>query len=73
MEGILNMEKDTQYRDNEYPIVPTEDEANEFEEYSELTMAIRKKIDEMPSISLTLKLTLTSWSMQPNRGQNHTQ
>eukprot|EP00971_Amphidinium_carterae_P294218 5841918-Amphidinium_carterae.1 len=43
------VEEDTQYRDNKYPIQPTEDEANEFEDYNEITMSIRKKREEIIS------------------------
>eukprot|EP00971_Amphidinium_carterae_P204882 4066208-Amphidinium_carterae.1 len=31
------VEKDTQYKDNKYPIQPTEDEADELEDYNEIT------------------------------------
>eukprot|EP00971_Amphidinium_carterae_P036684 721007-Amphidinium_carterae.1 len=36
------VEEDAQYRDNTYPIQPTEDEADELENYNEITMSIRK-------------------------------
>eukprot|EP00971_Amphidinium_carterae_P159498 3161818-Amphidinium_carterae.1 len=38
--------EDVQYRDNKFPSQPTEDEADEFEEYNDLTMTIRKKRDD---------------------------
>eukprot|EP00971_Amphidinium_carterae_P042383 832920-Amphidinium_carterae.3 len=44
----------TRYRNNKYPIQPTEDEADELEDYNDLTLSILKKGDEITSISRTL-------------------
>eukprot|EP00971_Amphidinium_carterae_P035959 706951-Amphidinium_carterae.3 len=52
------VEEDIQYRDNKYPIQPTEDEADEFEDYNEITMSIRKKRDVIISILQTLNYVL---------------
>eukprot|EP00971_Amphidinium_carterae_P335925 6472018-Amphidinium_carterae.2 len=41
--------EDVPYRDKRFPIEPTEDEADEFEKYNDLTMTIRKKRDELTS------------------------
>eukprot|EP00971_Amphidinium_carterae_P094156 1863565-Amphidinium_carterae.5 len=61
--GIRNIqdayvEEDVQYIDNKYPIQPTEDEADELEDYNDLTLSIRKKRDEITSISQTLNYVL---------------
>eukprot|EP00971_Amphidinium_carterae_P351306 6492043-Amphidinium_carterae.1 len=50
-------EEDTQLRDNRSPTVPTEDEADELEDYIELTVSIRKR-DEIRSISQSLNYAL---------------
>eukprot|EP00971_Amphidinium_carterae_P005951 117354-Amphidinium_carterae.1 len=39
--------EDTQFRDNWYPMISTKDEANELEDYIELTLSIRKKGDDI--------------------------
>eukprot|EP00971_Amphidinium_carterae_P225472 4472265-Amphidinium_carterae.1 len=43
----MPMQEDTQFRDNRYPIVPTEDEADELEDNKELTMSRERY--EIPS------------------------
>eukprot|EP00971_Amphidinium_carterae_P135756 2689745-Amphidinium_carterae.1 len=46
------------YRDTRYPIQPTEDETDEFADYVEMSLSIRKKRDEITSVSQTLKYVL---------------
>eukprot|EP00971_Amphidinium_carterae_P205422 4076820-Amphidinium_carterae.1 len=41
--------EDTKYRDQRYPIQPTEDEQDEFADYVELSLNIRKKREEITS------------------------
>eukprot|EP00971_Amphidinium_carterae_P312377 6208689-Amphidinium_carterae.4 len=57
-------------KDNKYPIQPTEVEGEELEDYNELSLAVRKKRDEISSMH---KVSSMSRSIQPNQGQNHTQ
>eukprot|EP00971_Amphidinium_carterae_P099116 1959971-Amphidinium_carterae.1 len=73
--------EDIQYRDHKYPIQPTEDEADELEDCNEITMSIRKKRNEIVSISQTLNYSLIDATKpgsehtqctQPNQDHNHT-
>eukprot|EP00971_Amphidinium_carterae_P307957 6120104-Amphidinium_carterae.1 len=41
--------EDVNLRDQRYPVQPTEEEQYEFTEYSEMSLAIRKKRDEITS------------------------
>eukprot|EP00971_Amphidinium_carterae_P088500 1751095-Amphidinium_carterae.1 len=52
------VEEDTQYQDNKCPIQPTEDEADGLEDCNEIMMSIRKKRDEIISISQALSYAL---------------
>eukprot|EP00971_Amphidinium_carterae_P291786 5792175-Amphidinium_carterae.1 len=47
--------EDTQYRDQKYPV---QEEPYEFGEYAEMSLTIRKKRDEITSISQTLNYVL---------------
>eukprot|EP00971_Amphidinium_carterae_P287102 5699274-Amphidinium_carterae.1 len=50
--------EDTNLRDQRYPIQPTEEEQYEFTEYAEMSLIIRKKRDEITSVSQTLNYVL---------------
>eukprot|EP00971_Amphidinium_carterae_P303978 6040621-Amphidinium_carterae.1 len=50
--------EDVQYRDNKFHDEPTEEQADEYEEYNDLNIAIRKKKEEISSISQTLNYVL---------------
>eukprot|EP00971_Amphidinium_carterae_P033958 668472-Amphidinium_carterae.1 len=50
--------EDVHYRDNKFYDEPTEEQADEYEEYNDLNITIRKKRDEISSISQTLNYVL---------------
>eukprot|EP00971_Amphidinium_carterae_P254639 5055132-Amphidinium_carterae.1 len=57
--AVSNMPvENAQYRDHKYPIQPTEDEADELEDYNEVMMSIKQKRDEILSIRQTLNHAL---------------
>eukprot|EP00971_Amphidinium_carterae_P173910 3447354-Amphidinium_carterae.1 len=61
--------EDTNYRDMRYPIQPNEDDQDEFADYIEMSLNIRKKTDEITSVSQTLNYVLVN-ATKP--GRNHT-
>eukprot|EP00971_Amphidinium_carterae_P202215 4012545-Amphidinium_carterae.1 len=50
--------EDTNYRDQKYPAQPMEEEQYELAEYAELSLTIRKKREEISSVSQTLNYVL---------------
>eukprot|EP00971_Amphidinium_carterae_P013291 261884-Amphidinium_carterae.1 len=50
--------EDTNYRDQRYLVQPTEDEQDEFADHVEMSLNIRKKRDEITSVSQTLNYVL---------------
>eukprot|EP00971_Amphidinium_carterae_P302442 6009578-Amphidinium_carterae.1 len=46
------------YRDQKYPTQPTDEDQYELAEYLEMNLAIRKKRDEITSVSQTLNYVL---------------
>eukprot|EP00971_Amphidinium_carterae_P126261 2501243-Amphidinium_carterae.1 len=50
--------EDVNLRDQRHPVPPTEEEQYELTEYSEVSLAIRKKRDEITSVSQTLNYVL---------------
>eukprot|EP00971_Amphidinium_carterae_P114159 2262359-Amphidinium_carterae.1 len=50
--------EDTNLRDQSFPVQPTEEEQYELTEYAEMSLTIRKKRDEITSVSQTLNYVL---------------
>eukprot|EP00971_Amphidinium_carterae_P024463 482312-Amphidinium_carterae.3 len=66
------VKEDVQFRDINYPNQPTEDDGEELEDYNELSLAARKKRDQISSMPLTLNFVMNSWFIQLSKGQSHT-